>query len=313
MRMTHCFLLALKQWKGFGVQNILTVAEYWHRKQVKIISSEDYLDLLSEVFNTRGLRRVKQLPSHIEWQRWMDRASAILDDNERQGISLVSCFDANYPECLLTAVDEQGKASIPLLVFYKGNLALASRKSIAVIGTRHPSQGGYEMSSFVAETLSRKGFVVVGGLARGCDTAAHRRVLEVNGYTSAVLAHGLDKVYPPENSRLAEDIIGNGGLLLSEYPAGESADLYKFVARDRLQAALSDAVIVVQTSPEGGAMHAVNCAGHLHRPVFAVSYHNTWDNKRAEGNRQLLDVHRASSITRTNIETVVDQITLREQ
>ena len=135
------------------------------------------------------------------------------------------------------------------------------------------------------------GYNIVSGLALGCDSAGHRGALKYqDGKTTAFLAHGLDTVYPPENERLAEEIVERGGLLMSEYPVGDTVNRYFLVARDRLQAALSAATIVIQTGLHGGTNHAANTTLISGKPLFCVKYGNEslMHSEKVEGNIALV-------------------------
>jgi DNA processing protein len=114
----------------------------------------------------------------------------------------------------------------------------------------------------------------------GCDTCGHKGALKVGGKTTAILANGLDSdsIYPPENKDLAEEIVEKGGLLLSEYPVGTPVNRYSLVARDRLQAGLSLATLVVQTGEKGGTMHAATTTLKANKPLFAMHYKDSATN-----------------------------------
>ena len=144
------------------------------------------------------------------------------------------------------------------------------------------------MGEYFARALAEKGINIVSGLALGCDTAAHKGALEAKGLTTAILGGGLDKIFPSENTTVAERIVNNGGVLLSEYPVGKETDPYTLVARDRLQAALSQAILVIQTDVNGGTMHAVMSAVATCKPIFAVEYRNNLPGKLIGGNQSLI-------------------------
>lgn len=116
------------------------------------------------------------------------------------------------------------------------------------------------------------GATVVSGLAIGCDTAAHSGCLSVHGETIAVLAHGLDRVYPAVNRELVGEILDTGGCLLSEYPPKTRPFPANFVERDELQAGLSDGVIVVETGVKGGTMHTVRFSQEQRKPLACVKH-----------------------------------------
>lgn len=116
------------------------------------------------------------------------------------------------------------------------------------------------------------GINIISGLAVGCDSIAHESALSVGGTTTAVLAGGLDNIYPKENKGLADRILSNSGLLLSENPVFTQTNKYNLVARDRIQAALGNATLVIQTSINGGTMHAAKATLVAEKPLFVVDY-----------------------------------------
>ena len=142
---------------------------------------------------------------------------------------------------------------------------------VAVVGTRYPSEWGQNTSFELACRLADVGWGLVSGLALGIDTAAHRGALSKNGLTGATLPGGLHHLYPPENTKLADDIIRAGGFLMSEYAPDIEPDAEFFKARDRLQSGLAAAVVVVETELEGGTIHTARFAVEQDRPLFVFS------------------------------------------
>lgn len=157
---------------------------------------------------------------------------------------------------------------------------LASGHRIAIIGARDASAAECEIARQLGRLHSSE--VVVSGLARGIDTAAHRGCVEAGGISIAVTANGLDKVYPKDNIGLERAILQNGGTIVSEYPKGTKATPARLIARTRIQMAIADKVIVVACEKKSGTMHAVEWAIELGKPIFAI------DNERS-GNRYLID------------------------
>jgi len=141
---------------------------------------------------------------------------------------------------------------------------------ISIIGTRHPTENGviaaYDFGRFAAQNQ----IPVVSGLAYGCDAHSHIGCLKHGGIAIAVMAHGLDTVYPPEHISLAEQIIEQSGCLVSEYPPGVPTTRWSFVDRDRLQSGLSDAVIVIQTEKKGGTHHTAKFARDQGRRIYCI-------------------------------------------
>ena len=189
----------------------------------------------------------------------------------------------------------EGMDDPPLLLYCLGDSSLINSPSVAVIGTREPTDFGSTAAIEFGKHLAENGQVVVSGLALGCDTGGHEGCLEAEGKTIAVLAHGLDTMFPKENRDLAKRILSKGGLLLSEYEFGVGPRGYQFVERDRIQAALSDAVIVVETGIEGGTLHTVGFAEKNVVPVFALDHPpELHEKKQVAGNLKLIEENRAN-------------------
>ena len=186
----------------------------------------------------------------------------------------------------------------PLLLHCLGNTSLIGMPGTAVIGTREPTSHGEKAARQFGEILAQQDQVVVSGLALGCDTGGHIGCLEKSGKTIAVLAHGLDSIYPSQNRDLAKRILAAGGLLVSEYSFGTSVRGPYFVERDRIQAGLSNQVIVVETGIKGGTLHTVGFAEKNGIPVFALDHpEELQSNKQVLGNRMLLKEERAQPLT----------------
>ena len=165
---------------------------------------------------------------------------------------------------------------------------------VAVIGTREPSSLGYKIAERLGYKFGEAGLNVVSGLAIGCDTGGHKGSLQAHGLTTAILAQGLDKVYPKENKELADSIIDNGGCLISEYFVGSVSQASNFVERDRLQAGLSHAVVVVETDIKGGTMHTVKYAEKYQRILACFDHKEKEINHpKSQGNRMLIKEKRA--------------------
>lgn len=145
-----------------------------------------------------------------------------------------------------------------------------SASGVAVVGTRRCTRYGRVLAEAFGRSVAAAGWSVVSGLARGIDTAAHRGCLSVRGHAIAVLGSGIDVCYPPENRPVYDQILATGGAILSEYPPGTPPDRWRFPARNRIIAAISAAVIVVEASRTGGALITARLAAEVGRPVFVV-------------------------------------------
>lgn len=153
-------------------------------------------------------------------------------------------------------------------IFVRGQLV--ARPHIAVVGTRRCTRYGIELAESFGRTFADIGWVTVSGLARGIDTAAHRGTLEGGGVGLAVLGSGIDVVYPRSNTPILDGLLSSGGAVISEYPAGTPPDRWRFPARNRIIAAMSSAVVVVESAVTGGALITASLAAELGRPVFAI-------------------------------------------
>lgn len=160
----------------------------------------------------------------------------------------------------------------PLRSLYaRGNLSLLQRSCLAIVGSRRASAQGVQDAFRFANAAAGAGLVVVSGLAVGIDAAAHRGALKApDGATIAVLAHGLDQTYPTRHRVLADQILCEGGLLLSEYPDGTAARPFQFVHRNRIIAGISRAVCVIEAGHGSGSLITALDALELGKDVFAM-------------------------------------------
>ncbi len=160
----------------------------------------------------------------------------------------------------------------PLNFYFKGvdPSDLLTRPSVAIVGSRKMTPYGKAVTEQLAGELAKAGVVVVSGLALGVDSAAQRAVVEAGGQTIAVMAHGLDQVQPSSHYGLAQQIVKTSGALVSEYEEGVHAMGFSFVARDRIIAALADAVVITEAAIKSGSLHTAAFALDLGKPVLAV-------------------------------------------
>ncbi len=180
------------------------------------------------------------------------------------GVEVITYGCEAYPERLRQIYDP------PPVLWVRGDGRLLSCHSIAVVGTRHPSPYGTGMAEMLARDLSARGLLVVSGMARGIDTAAHKGALMASKPTLAVWGTGVDVIYPKENKKLAEDILASGGTLVSELPLGTFPAPQNFPRRNRILSGLSVGVLVVEASENSGTRVTARCAAEQGRDVFAV-------------------------------------------
>lgn len=200
------------------------------------------------------------------WKAWQSCAGLDHVMEERcgdAGIAVTWLGAPSYPASL--AFDVQP----PPVLFSRGDLSVLSARRVGIVGTRTATLAGRNFSRRLGRDLSTSGVAVVSGLARGIDVHAHRGALEAGGRPVGVVACGLDVVYPPEHGREWEDV-ATRGLLLSEEPPGAAPEVHKFPQRNRILAALSEVLVVVESRHRGGSMSTVRESMRRGRPVMAV-------------------------------------------
>lgn len=222
-----------------------------------------------------------------------------------QGIEVMVLADENYPDGL------RGLDNPPPLLFCKGNLDLLKDKAIAVVGTRKNTAKGEAIAKRTVARFSEYGFAIVSGLALGIDTVAHRAAIESDAPTIAVLVD-LITISPSSNRKLAEEILDKGGLWVAENPPGTKVIPAFFASRDRIQAGLSAAVFAIETSVDGGTMHAVNASISMNRPVFvpdviAAKYPDL-ELHVLSGIQQLVKDGEATAYTSGSYDSIRDQL-----
>ena len=179
-------------------------------------------------------------------------------------IVTIEAGNKGYPELLSQIHD------FPRILYCRGNISLLAKTCFAVVGTRKLTSYGKEVTQNVVRGLVQSGFVIVSGLALGIDTVAHQTTIDAGGKTIAVLGTPVNQIYPPENSKLAQSILDDGGLIISEYPSGYPGLRVNFALRDRLISGLSKGVLVIEAPEKSGALITARCALDQNRDVFAV-------------------------------------------
>ncbi|MBK5244742.1 MAG: DNA-protecting protein DprA [Eubacteriaceae bacterium] len=252
----HRNLIALLQLDGIGRKKIKAIFKHLQQPEnltlFEIIEAGKEFDLIP---GTMGMDALKKAGAMADF---------IIEINAKNHIKMLSCFDKSYPDALVFE-------DSPIILYYQGNPKLLKNDHrVAVIGSRKPSSDGIKFAENTGEFLAEQGFVVISGLATGCDAGGHRGCLKEGGKTLAFLPCGLLNIYPSENAGLAMKILDNGGCLLSEYSHQESIVPYKFIERDRLQAASCNFLIVSDFSPKSGTIHTLNFAMKYHKKIFTT-------------------------------------------
>lgn len=241
------------------------------------------------------------------------RTTLNLDDEmerlDRSGAAVLTWEDGDYPRRLLSI--EQP----PPVLYVRGSLSEADDLALGVVGTRGVTAYGRQVTHDLTSQLARNGLTIVSGLARGIDGIAHRAALDVGGRTIAVLACGVDVIYPPEHRNLAHDIMQNGAIV-SDYPLGTQPEANNFPPRNRIISGLSKGVLVVEAGIKSGALITADFAAEQSRDVFAVPGNITA--RSSQGANKLIQegahpVRNAEDILEVlNLSTVVDYVEARE-
>ena len=158
----------------------------------------------------------------------------------------------------------------PKKLFIRGKLPAKRVKTVAIVGTRKPSAYGREIATKIASECAKNGIVVVSGLALGIDSIAHRAAIDSGGKTIAILANGVDKIYPRSHEDLGQKILQTNGAILSEYPNNTPARPWQFLARNRIVSGLADAVVIIEAASRSGTLSTANDALDQGKEIFAV-------------------------------------------
>jgi len=204
--------------------------------------------------------------------------------------SIIPMFftDADYPRRLLACYDA------PLMIYFRGNADLNHKRIISIVGTRNNSEYGKICCEKLVEELRSSDILVVSGLAFGIDTIAHKTSLKHDIPTVAVVAHGLDRIYPSENKSLARQMITNGGLL-TDFRTGTKPDRQNFPRRNRIVAGICDALIVLESGSKGGSLITADIANSYNKDVLA--YPGRAGDAKSEGCNSLIRLNKAALIT----------------
>lgn len=293
------YAVALKGIPGIGDRSAATLMRAFPDPQDMLEGADEQMAVLSQ-----RLRRLVSEITPSRWKQLCDGASAWVASHREAGYLVIGWTDANYPGLLRLLPD------FPVVLYVRGAAAvLQEALAVTVVGMRQPTNLGVLRARRLAANLAERGGVVVSGLARGIDTAAHQGVLDVGGRTLAVLANPIDMVYPPENRTLAERIISTGGALVSEHGMGQQLARHAFVLRDRIQSGLSAATIVVQTGTTGGTMHTAGFAHQQGRLLFGLEpAKEELEAPQSAGVLQLLSTSRARLFREGDEQVFLEQL-----
>jgi DNA processing protein len=284
-------ILQLMAIPGIGSLRIKNLVNYFKDTELIFRAS------LRELMNVEGID--KGLAKRIFEQRDknLDFVNEQLARVKKLGVKIITLWDSEYPELLRKIYDP------PLVLFVRGEITERDRYSIAIVGTRTPTNYGKMICEKFAEELAKMNLTIVSGFARGIDTIAHISAIRAGGRTIAVLGSGVDYIYPPENRKLVESVISNGAII-SEFPMGTKPDAMNFPRRNRIISGMSIAVLIVETSRTGGAMITAEFANDQDRDVFAIP--GNIDSVKSQGTNFLIKQNRAKLVE--SVEDIIEDI-----
>jgi DNA processing protein len=291
----------------YGLAHLLPLGERSAMKIYRLAPSRDAWNrdrqrLRDQVLTTLGPKSEVLLTAN--WDALMEQAATEIRRQQEAGVILLGIDDPDYPPLLRQIPDP------PLFLFLKGSVsALSEFLAVAIVGTRNSTMGGEQVAFKIAKYFGAHRCLIVSGLAKGIDAAAHKGALDAGAKTVAVFGTSLDKVYPAENKDLAYQILDDGGAWVSELPLHKKGHRHSFVQRDRIQSGLSVAVIPVQTGIEGGTMHTVEFAERQKRLLFCPRPLNVEGSaKQYEGINELIRSGRAKPFQADDYSAVLDKI-----
>lgn len=249
------YLFALHSVEGLGTIRLKTLLDRFKDSKLAWEASERVLLEIGIPRNTAAL--LLEARKNLDPEKYMEGI-------QKLGLKWKTIFDSDYPKLLKEIYDP------PVVFYYKGEFKPEDRRTIAVVGTRKMTGYGKMVTEKFTEEMVRAGFTIVSGLARGVDSAAHWAALNSGGRTMAVLGGGLNKIYPPENIRLAQQIIDGNGVILSEFPPDYPSLPGNFPARNRIISGLSLGVLVPEAAQDSGSLITARLAVEQGRDVFAV-------------------------------------------
>ncbi len=286
----------IRYWVGFNIVPQIGPARLRalldHFGSLEAAWHADAAELRAAGLDKRSLANLLAARRAVDLDRELERI-------ERTGVTVLTWDDDAYPRRLREI------SAPPPVLYLRGSLLPDDEWAVAVVGTRHPSAYGLEMTRQLAGDLARSHITVVSGLARGIDSEAHHAALAAGGRTFAVLGSGLDRVYPPENVDLARQIVASGAVL-TEYPFGTKPEAGNFPARNRVISGLALGTLVVEAGETSGALITARFALEQGRETFAVP--GSALSRRSAGTNQLLQRGEAKLVVQ--VQDILEELNL---
>jgi DNA processing protein len=294
-QLTDLFLLLSIEGIGLGkIRNLL--AKF---KSTKNILASDYHSLMNvEGISTNLSKRIRKASQERDNSEKFTEKE--LKKLEKLGGKLITIWDQEYPAILKKIYDP------PILFYLLGEITESDQYSIAIVGTRQPTNYGKVQAEKISMDLSKQGITIISGMARGIDSISHNAAIKSGGRTIAVIGSGLDVIYPAENRKLFEKITENGAVV-SEFMLGTKPDAQNFPRRNRIISGLSLGVIVIETGATGGAMQTAAFALDQNREVFALP--GNVGVRQSEGTNLLIQKGEAKLIT--SADDVINELELK--
>lgn len=287
----HEELIMLGLVNNLGRRTILKLVDYINCYNVVSADFKDYISIIQENFISKKI--------YYNYDEIRSKAQNIIEVCKKNKINIFSIFDDKYPK-KLTYIDEK-----PILIYIQGNVEILNEnKNIAIIGSRKPSRKGYEIGTILSEKLAKEGYNIISGLALGCDTAGHRGSLLGKGKTAAVIPSGHEYIYPRINKDLYYQILQNDGSIVSELVPYSKPMKHDFVDRNRLQAAFSDGLIVIESDLSSGTAYTVKYGIEYGKLIGCSGHENIYDLKKTNLNKKL--VSEGNAIRISNFEDLIE-------
>lgn len=290
----HCYLYFLSNVRNLGASRIRNIVEKCRTADEFFSLSDDELSSF-EGIDASAILQIREASRNRKSVE--DSFSRLIEKLNRHKAGICSVFDDEYPVNLKTV------PSPPVLLFYKGMFTGLDRFSMAIVGTRVPTEYGKHTCDVFASEISSMGIPVVSGFARGIDTIAHKASLKTGNPTYAVFGCGIDVIYPAENRSLYHEIAENG-VLISEFPPGAKPDKVNFPRRNRIISGISLGTIVIESGISGGAVLTAEIALEQNKEVFAVPGYI--HSRQSQGTNELIKKGYAKLVT--GIEDVVCEL-----
>ncbi|MBI1854873.1 MAG: DNA-protecting protein DprA [Chloroflexi bacterium] len=239
---------------GIGAVRLQALIQYFGDAESAWQASPD--ELRAAGLGPKVIERFLEIRKSVDLDKLWDKIAA-------QGIQILTWDDENYPP-RLKEIEQP-----PPVLYVRGSVLTEDHFAVAIVGTRKVTSYGRQVTEELSAFLAANGITVVSGLARGVDAVAHSAALKAGGRTVAVLGSGVDRIYPPENRALAEQMMSRGAVV-SDYPVGSAPESSNFPPRNRIISGLSMAVVVVEAGETSGALITAEFAAEHGREIFAV-------------------------------------------